>query len=71
MAMTDSLLNTLVVGVEVEGVFKGYPLHEIELAGWVVNDTVAGKPIVVVYNPIAKTGLAYERLTVSRWSSTT
>ena len=53
--------NTLVVGVEVEGVFKGYPLAELELAGGVVNDTVGGKPIVVVYDSIANTGLAYLR----------
>ena len=53
--------NALVVGVEVEGLFKGYPLRELELAGGVVNDTLAGKPIVVVYDPIAKTGLAYMR----------
>ena len=53
--------NTLVVGVEVEGVFKGYPLGELEMAGGVVNDTVAGKPIVVFYDPIAKTGLGYLR----------
>ena len=53
--------NTLVVGVEVDGAFKGYPLGELELAGGVVNDTVAGKPIVVLYDPIAQTGLAYLR----------
>ena len=53
--------NTLVVGVEVEGVFKGYPLDELESAGGVVNDTLAGKPIVVVYDSIARTGLAYLR----------
>jgi len=51
----------LVVGVEVEGVFKGYPLLDIALAGGVVNDTLGGKPIVVVYDPIARTGLAYLR----------
>ena len=53
--------NTLVVGVEVEGIFKGYPVSELELAGGVANDTVAGKPIVVVYDPAAQTGLAYLR----------
>ena len=53
--------NTLVVGVEVEGVFKGYPLAELELAGGVVNDTVGGKPVVVFYDSIARTGLAYLR----------
>ena len=53
--------NTLVVGVEVEGVFKGYPLEELDMAGGVVNDTLGGKQIVVVYDPISKTGLAYLR----------
>ena len=53
--------NTLMVGVEVEGVFKGYPLGELGLAGGVANDTVAGTPIVVVYDKIAQTGLAYHR----------
>ena len=53
--------NTLIVGVEVEGVFKGYPLSELESAGGVVNDTLAGKPIVVVYDSIARTGVAYLR----------
>ena len=53
--------NALVVGVEVEGVFKGYPISELESAGGVVNDTLAGKPIVVVYDSTARTGLAYLR----------
>ena len=53
--------NTLVVGVEVEGVFKGYPISELEAAGGVVNDTLAGQPIVVVYDSAARTGLAYLR----------
>ena len=53
--------NTLVVGVEVDGVFKGYPISELELAGGVVNDTLASHPIVVVYDPAARTGVAYLR----------
>ena len=53
--------NTLVVGVEVDGVFKGYPLSELEEAGGVVNDTIAGQPVVIVYDPAARTGLAYLR----------
>ncbi|MCH8990056.1 MAG: DUF3179 domain-containing protein [Chloroflexi bacterium] len=53
--------NTLVVGVEVEGVFKGYPLDELESAGGVVNDTLAGEPIVVIYDSAARTGVAYRR----------
>lgn len=53
--------NILVVGVEIDGVFKGYPLFDLALAGGVVNDAVGGMPIVVVYDQIARTGLAYLR----------
>lgn len=55
--------NTLVVGVEVEGQFKGYPLEELRDAGGVVNDTLAGQPIVVIYDEVAQVGLAYTRVT--------
>ena len=53
--------NTLVVGVEVDGAFKGYPLLDLALAGGVFNDVVGGKPIVVFYDSAARTGLAYSR----------
>lgn len=53
--------NALVVGVEVDGVFKGYPIDELESAGGVVNDTIAGKPVVVFYDSDAQTGVAYLR----------
>ena len=53
--------NALIVGIEVEGVFKGYPLDELESAGGVVNDTVAGRPVVVLYDSDAQTGVAYLR----------
>ena len=53
--------NTLVVGVEMDGVFKGYPISELEEAGSVVNDTIAGKAVVVIYDPAARTGVAYLR----------
>jgi hypothetical protein len=53
--------NALIVGIEVEGVFKGYPLDELESAGGVVNDSVAGRPIVVFYDSDAQTGVAYLR----------
>jgi len=53
--------NTLVVGVEIEGVYKGYPIAQLEAAGNVINDTVAGQPIVVFYDPDARTGVAYLR----------
>ncbi len=54
--------NTLVVGVEVDGQFKGYPLKELEAAGGVVNDLLAGQPILVIYDKTAETGLAYSRV---------
>ena len=53
--------NALVVGVEVDGQFKGYPADGLLTDGGVVNDTLAGQPVVVVYDPIAQTGLAYSR----------
>ena len=53
--------NTLVVGVEVNGVFKGYPISELEKAGSVVNDTVGGQAIVVFYDTGSRTGVAYLR----------
>ena len=53
--------NALVVGVEVEEQFKGYPLEQIELAGGVVNDTLASQPILVIYDAAAQTGLAFSR----------
>ena len=54
--------NALVIGVEIEGQFKGYPLEEIKGRGGVVNDTLAGQPIVVIYDDIAQVGLAYSRI---------
>ena len=56
-----SLRCRLVVGVEVEGIYKGYPISELEEAGSVVNDTIAGKAVVVIYDPAARTGVAYLR----------
>ena len=54
--------NTLVVGVEVDGRFKGYPLDHVQKAQGVVNDVLAGQAIVVVYDANAQTGLSYSRL---------
>ena len=57
----DLLSKGQLGGIEVEGVFKGYPLDELESAGGVVNDSVAGRPIVVFYDSDAQTGVAYLR----------
>ena len=53
--------NELVVGVEVNGVFRGYPIDQLQQAGGVVNDNLNGVPIVVVYNGHTQTGIAYAR----------
>ena len=54
--------NSLVVGVETNGQFKGYPTDELQAAGGVVNDTLVGQPIVVIYDDMARSGLAYSRV---------
>ena len=54
--------NALVVGVEANEHFKGYELEDLTSAGGVVNDRLAGQPIVVIYDGNARTGLAYSRL---------
>ena len=54
--------NTLVVAVEVNDEFKGYPIDELTAAGGVANDTVAGVPVMVFYDAVSRTGLAYSRV---------
>ena len=54
--------NALVVGVEVNEQFRGYPVEELGVEGGVVNDVLAAQPIVVVYDDDSQTGLAYSRL---------
>jgi hypothetical protein len=53
--------NALVVGVEVNGVFKGYPIDQLQQAGGVANDNLGGLPIVVIYDSSTRTGIAYAR----------
>lgn len=53
--------NALVIGVEVDNAFKGYPVEDVGSVG-VVNDTLSGEPIVIVYNSAAQTGLAFSRV---------
>ena len=53
--------NALVIGVEVDGAFKGYPVDEVGKVG-VVNDTLSGQPILIVYDRAAQSGLAFSRV---------
>jgi hypothetical protein len=53
--------NALVIGVEVDGAFKGYPVEQVGSVG-VVNDTLSGLPILIVYDTAARSGLAFSRV---------
>jgi hypothetical protein len=53
--------NSLVIGVEENGDYLGYPVELVEEAGGVVNDVLAGEPLLVIYNQGSQTGLAYSR----------
>lgn len=54
--------NALVVGVEAQGSFVGFPLELLEAEGGVVNTEIAGQPVVVLYNSESRTGIAYLRI---------
>ena len=53
--------NALVVGVEVNGHYKGYRIEDIEKVGGVVNDVLGGQPVVVIYDRMGQTGIDYSR----------
>ena len=53
--------NTLVVGVEVKDVYKGYPVSALADVGGVFNDEINGQPVVVAYDAGRGTGIAYSR----------
>ena len=53
--------NSLVVGVEVNGEFLGFPLDLLEAEDGVVNAEVGGEPVVVLYDAYSQTGIAYSR----------
>ena len=53
--------NALVIGVEVDDAFKGYPVDEVGRVG-AVNDTLSGQPILIVYDSAAQSGLAFSRV---------
>lgn len=49
-----------VLGLDYEGVARAYP-HRIMNWHEIVNDTVAGDPILITYCPLCFTGIAFER----------
>jgi len=54
--------NALVVGVEVNGQYKAYPVDALSKAAGILNDEINSLPIVVFFDASAKTGLAYSRV---------
>ena len=48
-----------VVGVDVDGVARAYPIHVLD-RHWAVNDVVDGRRVLVVWDPIAGAAAAYE-----------
>ena len=52
--------NELVLALQYNGVTRAYPL---QILVWheIVNDVVAGKPVLVTYCPLCGSGIAYER----------
>ena len=53
--------NALVVGVEANGAFAGFPIDVLAREGGVVNTEVGGVAVVVVYDAASQTGIAFER----------
>ena len=51
--------DDLVVGVEANGAFTGFPVDLVAATGRVVNGEVGGVPVVVVYDSSTNTGIAY------------
>jgi len=52
--------DTPVLGVEIDGVARAYPVHLLEFHQ-VVNDRVAGVPVAVTLDPLAGTPRVYRR----------
>jgi hypothetical protein len=52
--------DTPVIGVVLKGEARAYPVHAMEYHQ-VVNDVIAGQPVVVTYDPLTDSGIAYLR----------
>lgn len=52
--------DTVVIGVELDGVAHLYPVHLMEYHQ-IVNDDIAGIPIVLTYDPLTGAPIAYRR----------
>jgi hypothetical protein len=63
LAVADRIIedNELVLAIEYKGVKRVYPL---QILVWheIVNDFIAGDPILITYCPLCGSGIAYERV---------
>jgi Protein of unknown function (DUF3179) len=59
------LAENPVIGISLGGEARVYPIHLME-RHQIVNDEIAGTPLVVSYDPLAGTPLAYERRAAGR-----
>ncbi|MEE2664640.1 MAG: DUF3179 domain-containing (seleno)protein [Myxococcota bacterium] len=58
-AATWAADDTQVIGLEIDGDARAYPVHLLEYHQ-VVNDEFSGQPVVVTYDPIAGTPIAFD-----------
>ncbi len=52
----------MILGIRFVDKAKGYPFPELEAAGGVVNDSVAGEDILIVYSPEERLAVPFSRL---------
>jgi len=50
-----------VLGVEIEGRFKAYPFAELARTSGRVEDSIAGREVLVTFSPEHQTAIAYDR----------
>ncbi len=53
--------NALVVGVEAGGEFAGFTLQYLQATGGVLNTMVGDAPVLVMYDALSQTGIAFSR----------
>ena len=60
VAASDLPANEPVIGLEVNGVARAYPLR---IMTWheIVNDEIGGVPVIVTYCPLCNTAIVYDR----------
>lgn len=52
--------KALVIGLEIGGRYKAYPFSELERAAGDINDTIAGREVIVRFDPDHRTASVYD-----------